>query len=141
MVSRGQAQRGFTLVEIMMVVIIIGVLAAMIVPKFAGRTEQAKIARAKSDIAAIGVALDLYEMDTGRYPESSEWPSALVSDQPSGGSSAAQSQWKGPYLKKKGAVNDPWGHEYQYTKEGNSYKLVSLGPDGQQGNDDISSEE
>ena len=131
------SKRGFTLVEIMLVVIIIGVLAAMVVPRFAGRTEQAKIARAKSDIAAIGLALDLYELDLGQY--SSALADLTVKDPPSGLSEEAKGQWNGPYLK-KGLPKDPWGREYLYSRESKhhqDYDLSSLGSDGQPGKDDI----
>ena len=128
---------GFTLVEIMLVVIIIGVLAAMVVPRFAGRTEQAKIARTKSDIAAISVALDLYEMDLGQYPNAL---AEITSKEPSSSlSQEARAQWKGPYLKRN-LPRDPWGREYHYSRESKhqqDYDLSSLGPDGQPGNDDI----
>jgi general secretion pathway protein G len=132
-----KVSRGFTLVEIMLVVIIIGVLAAMVVPRFAGRTQEAKVARARSDIASIGLALDMYELDTGVYPETTQ---DLVT-KPSGDSDT----WKGPYIKqgKKGLI-DPWSHEYDYTRPtepGQDYVLKSLGPDGKPGNDDISNVE
>ena len=130
-------REGFTLVELMLVVVIIGVLAAMVVPRFAGRTEQAKIARAKGDIEAIGLALDLYELDTANYPkdlkelESRDPPSDLDPD--------AKLRWNGPYLK-KGLPMDPWGRPYVYqsqSQHNQDYDLSSLGPDGQPGNDDI----
>jgi general secretion pathway protein G len=118
----------------MLVVVIIGVLAAMVVPRLAGRTEQAKIARAKSDIAAVGLALDLFELDVGSYPESLE---ALVAKEPPSGMES--SKWNGPYLK-KGLPKDPWGHEYQYqqpSQHNQDYDLSSVGPDGKPGNDDV----
>ena len=115
----------FTLVEIMLVVIIIGVLAAMVIPRFAGRTEQAKTARVASDLAAIALALDLYEFDLGTYPASLE--------------ELTVREGHGPYLK-KGLPHDPWGRPYQYVRESahqQDYDLSSLGPDGQRSDDDI----
>ena len=129
--------KGFTLVEIMLVVIIIGVLAAMVVPRFAGRTEQAKVARAKSDLAAIGLSLDLYELDLGQYP--SALTELVSKDPPSGFSEEMKQHWNGPYLK-KGLPKDPWGREYQYARESQhnqDYDLSSIGPDGQPGKDDV----
>ena len=124
----------------MLVVVIIGVLAAMVIPRLTGRTEQAKIARAKSDIAAIGLALDLYELDTGKYPTKEGMKEALTSrEAPSDLNEEAKARWSGPYLK-KGWPTDPWGHDYQYQNPSDhnlDYDLYSFGSDGQQGNDDI----
>ena len=121
----------------MLVVIIIGVLAAMVVPRLAGRTEQAKMARAKSDLAAIGLALDLYELDIGQHPQ--DLSTLVVSSAPSGLSPDAQARWNGPYLK-KGLPKDPWGRPYVYASPSQhnlDYDLSSLGADGQPGNDDV----
>ena len=120
----------------MLVVVIIGVLAAMVVPRLAGRTEQAKISRAKSDVASIGLALDLYELDMGAYPSGTSLDPLFKKDTlPSGANADA---WKGPYLKKQ--MQDPWGKEYQYKFPAESgdkdYDLFSLGPDGQAGTED-----
>ena len=119
----------------MLVVIIIATLAAMVIPRLAGRTEQAKIARAEADIASIGLALDLYELDMGSYPSSLE---PLTSrEAPSDLGSGVQ--WNGPYLK-KGLPSDPWGRPYSYAHESQhsqDYDLWSLGPDGQPGKDDV----
>lgn len=126
-----QSKKGFTLVELMLVVVILSVLAVAIVPRLTGRTEQAKIARAKSDMASIGLALDLYELDMGQYPDTL----AALNDS----SASGDSDWSGPYLK-KGLPKDPWAREYVYTKESQhnqDYDLYSLGPDGSPGNDDI----
>ncbi|HBH97785.1 MAG TPA: type II secretion system protein GspG [Candidatus Omnitrophica bacterium] len=120
-------RRGFTLVEIMLVVIIIGVLAGMVLPRFAGRTEQAKMARARVDVAAIGTALDLHELDLGSYPKKLE--ELVLASAPSG---VDESVWHGPYLK-KGLPKDPWGRDYQYECLGEpcaDYKLFSIGPNG-----------
>ena len=116
---------GFTLVEIMLVVIIIGVLAAMVIPRFAGRTEQAKVARATADLATVALALDLYEFDLGTYPETLD---ELVAR-----------EGNGPYLK-RGLPRDPWGRPYEYVRNSahqQDYDLSSLGPDGQRSDDDI----
>lgn len=122
----------------MLVIIIIGVLGAAILPRFVGRTEQAKVARATADLAAIGLALDLYELDIGRYPDGLD---ALIATEPPGDfSEDAKAKWNGPYLK-KGLPKDSWGRPYEYKKDSQhnqDYDLHSLGPDGKPGNDDIS---
>ncbi len=134
-----QSRKGFTLVEILLVVIIIGVLAAMIVPNLAGRGEEARRAAAKADIMAnISSALDMYEIDSGRYPTTEQNLTALVSE-PS--AAPVPTRWKGPYLKKKKIPVDPWGRNYVYVSPGvhntDSYDLSSLGPDGVESSDDI----
>lgn len=122
------------MVELVLVVIIISVLGAAILPRFVGRAEQAKVARAKADISSIGLALDLYELDAGSYP--SDLPALTQRDPPAG--TEAQ-QWNGPYLK-KGLPEDPWGNPYSYNPQSQhqqDYDLFSYGPDGKPGNDDI----
>jgi len=130
-------QKGFTLVEIMVVVIIIGILAALVIPQFAGRTEDAKKAAAHTQIDSLfGSALDMYEADNGNYPTTEQGLDALR-NQPS--SEPAPKNWKGPYLKSD-VPNDPWGTPYVYTSPGvhnpSSYDLASNGPDRQEGTDD-----
>ena len=123
----------------MLVVIIIGVLAAMVIPNLAGRGEQARLAAAKADIEAnLAAALDLYELDNGRYPTTEQGLAALLQK-----TTAAPEpmHWKGPYLKKKKVPQDPWGHDYVYASPGTSnteeYDLSSYGKDGIESSDDI----
>ena len=123
-------RRAFTLIELMLVVIIIGILSAMVVPRLAGRSEQARIQAAKADInSSLPLALDLYEMDIGKYPESLDY----LRVRPSG--SDAQN-WRGPYLKKKPL--DPWGRPYVYRSPGEHGEtdILSFGPDGAEGGEE-----
>lgn len=127
-------QRGFTLIELLLVLVILVVLAAVAVPKFTGRTEQARKTAATSDIAVFESALSTFELDVGRYPTTEEGLNALM-EQP-----ASARNWKGPYLQRAVGM-DPWGNKYVYVFPGvhnkNSFDLYSTGPDGQEGNDDI----
>ena len=125
---------GFTLIELMIVVIIIGILVAMVTPRFAGRTETARKKVTKADIEVnIPTALKLYELDNGVYPTTEEGLDALRS------APSSAVDWQGPYLEKK--PRDPWGREYRYKSPGThrtyDYDLFSLGHDGQEGKDDI----
>ena len=126
--------KGFTLIEIMLVVIIIGALVAMVMPRLAGRSEQARVAAARADINAnIATGLKLYELDNGAYPSSEEGLDALLTKP------ASAINWNGPYLERKPI--DPWGREYQYKCPGDhrpqGYDLYSLGRDGQESADDV----
>jgi general secretion pathway protein G len=129
-VRETKTRRGFTLVEIMLVVMIIGVLAALVIPKIAGNSERARVTAATADInGGIKSALGQYEIDNGFYPKSLQ--DLLV--QPSNAKN-----WHGPYLDKLPV--DPWGNPYIYYFPGKhnqtGYDLLSVGPDGKEGTDD-----
>lgn len=130
--KRHHKRSGFTLVEMLLVLVILATLAAIVVPKFAGRTEQARITAAQTQIASLKVVLDTYEVDNGYYPKGSKGLEDLV-EQPSNALN-----WKGPYI--DSIPVDPWGKEYVYECPGkhntSSYDLMSMGPDGRSGGDD-----
>jgi general secretion pathway protein G len=132
-------RNGFTLIEIMLVVIILGVLVAMVVPNLAGRGEQARRAAAAADIESnLATALDLYEFDNGRYPTTEQGLTALLTKPTT---SPEPTNWSGPYLKKKRIPKDPWGKEYIYAcpgvKNPEGYDLSSHGKDGVESTDDV----
>lgn len=128
-------QLGFTLIEIMVVVVILGILAAAVVPKIMSRPEQARIEKAKHDITALESALNIYKLDNYQYPSTDQGLDALVS-KPSG-SPQPRNYKRGGYIKKLN--KDPWGKEYLYLFPGThgELDLYSLGPDGQPSEDDI----
>ncbi|MDH5484897.1 MAG: type II secretion system major pseudopilin GspG [Gammaproteobacteria bacterium] len=124
-------QQGFTLIEIIVVVVIIGLLAGMIAPKFFGKTDQARITKAKSDISALESALDLYKLDNYSYPTTDQGLEALVS-KPS--SDPAPANWQqGGYVKK--LSKDPWQRDYLYLSPGEhgEVDIYTLGADGVEG--------
>lgn len=131
--SRRRGQNGFTLVELLLVLVILGILAALVLPKFTGRTEQARITAAVTQISTFGTALDSFEVDTGSYPRGQDGLNQLLV-QP-----ADVTNWRGPYLKSDIPL-DPWGHAYVYEFPGRvnprGYDIVSMGPDGQAGTAD-----
>src|SRR4029077_4848496 len=128
MCSRRSA--GFTLVEIMVVIIIIGILAATIVPKFMTATFDAKVSAAKSDVAALGSALERFYVHMDRYPTMEEGLKILVE-----APSTEDKKWRGPYIQE--LRNDPWGNPYQYSVPGThhptTFDVWSRGADGADG--------
>ena len=126
-----RAARGFTLIEIMVVVVIMGVLAALVVPKLLSRTGESKVAAAKVDIATVMQALKLYKLENQRYPTSEQGLQALL-EKPTGGPAA--NGWKaGGYLEKM--PKDPWGNPYQFLSPGihGEVDVFSYGADGAPG--------
>jgi len=133
MIRRRQVSkiRGFTLIEIMVVVVIIGLLAAVIVPQVVGQVEKARVSKAQQDIASLETALTMFKLDNSKYPGTDQGLQALVV-QPS---DPTIRHWKpGGYVKR--VQKDPWGNDYQYVypgTHGGEYDLFSLGADGQAG--------
>jgi len=136
--GRRARQQGFSLIEIMVVVVIIGILAALIVPRLMDRPDQARVVAARQDIAALMQALKLFKLDNGRYPSAEQGLQELVKPPQGGGAMPVT-----PYLDR--LPNDPWGHPYQYQIPGThgDIDVFSLGadskPGGDAGNADIGS--
>lgn len=128
-------QTGFTLIEIMVVVVILAILASVVVPKIMDRPDEARIAKAKQDVRAVESALGLYKLDNFSYPTTDQGLEALVT-KPSG-SPEPKNYKKGGYV--KSVPKDPWGNEYQYLNPGThgDIDIFSLGPDMQPSEDDI----
>jgi general secretion pathway protein G len=124
-----RGNRGFTLVEILVVITIIGLIMALVGPRVIGYLGEAKVKAARIQIESFSSSLDLFYLDSGRYPSSSEGLTALA--QRPGGAAA----WNGPYLKGAIVPNDPWGHPYVYRSPGEHgpYDIISYGADGQEG--------
>ncbi len=121
------------MIEMMVVILIIGLLALMIVPRLKGVADRAKRTKAQADIAELKQALDRYYLDNGSYPTSDQGLQALISPPTSG--RVPTNYEEGGYIEK--LPDDPWGHAYVYQSDGSSYVLKSYGPDGVQSQDDI----
>ncbi len=133
MMHRRFTQRGFTLIEIMVVMVILGLLVAIVAPNIMGRSDQAKVTIAETQLKNIQSALDLYRLDNSHYPSTQQGLEALVS-KPSG--SPEPNNWNPDgYL--KSVPEDPWGNQFQYVSPGTEgpYDLYSYGADGQEGGD------
>jgi general secretion pathway protein G len=126
--------RAFTLIELMVVIVILGILAAFIVPRVTKRPEDARVTKAKIEISNLEQALELYYLDTGSYPSSEQGLQALV-EKPSTGDTPEN--WRaGGYLAKSRIAKDPWGNDYMYLSPGvhsEDFDLYSLGKDGAEG--------
>lgn len=122
-------QRGLTMIEIMVVMIIIGLLAALVAPRMFGKLGKAKTNAAFAQIEMLGTALDSFRLDVGRYPTTAEGLEALLSPV------SGVDEWNGPYLKKNEIPQDPWNADYIYESPGNhgDYDLYSLGADQAEG--------
>jgi general secretion pathway protein G len=128
--------RGFTLIEVMVVIIILGILAGLLVPRIIGRPEEAKQLKAKIQIEGLDTALKLYKLDSGMYPDTEQGLQALV-EKPEAG--AIPKKWRqGGYLEKGKVPTDPWGNEFVYLSPGinGDYDILSYGADGVPGGED-----
>ncbi|MDH3419581.1 MAG: type II secretion system major pseudopilin GspG [Gammaproteobacteria bacterium] len=128
-------ERGFTLIEIMVVVVIIGLLAAIVAPNLIGNIDRAAVTRARADIRTIDNALNLYRLDNFRYPSSDEGLQALVTNP----GEASAPNWK-QYL--RSVPSDPWNNDYEYASPGRQgdYEIYTFGADGQEGGEGINAD-
>jgi len=127
---RPSTARGFTLLELLVVMVIIGLLAGYVGPKFFGQIGKSEVKAARAQIDALQKSLDQYRLDVGRYPGTEQGLAVLVAKP------ADEPKWQGPYLS-KAVPKDPWGNDYQYRSPGEhgEYDLLSLGKDGRPGGD------
>lgn len=127
-----RSPRGFTLIELLVVLIILGLLVGIVLPNVIGQVGSSKSKAARVQIEELGAALDIFRLETGRYPTSQEGLRALV-EQP-----GDLPNWNGPYLKKRTVPDDPWDRPYQYRSPGQhgEYDLYTLGRDGVEGGED-----
>ncbi len=130
------SQAGFTLIELMVVIVILGILAGLIIPRIMGRPEEAKQLKAKIQIESLETALKLYKLDNGTYPDTEQGLQALVEKPESG---LLPKKWReGGYLEKGRLPKDPWGNDFVYLSPGvhDDYDITSFGADGVPGGDD-----
>jgi general secretion pathway protein G len=131
-----EKQHGFTLVEMLVVITIIGLIMGLIGPRVLNYLSESKVKAAKIQLQSFGSALDLFYLDAGRYPSSAEGLTALVRQTP------GVASWNGPYLRGGNVPNDPWSHNYVYRSPGEHgpYDIVSYGADGQEGGSGVAAD-
>lgn len=129
--NRPSKQDGFTLTELLVVLLILSLIAAAITPQVMGRLDKSKVRAAKIQLETLSASLDMFKIDTGRYPTTQEGLETLII------SPTSLSEWSGPYVRSSGSIVDPWGRQFLYNAQnGNSSFTVStLGADGQEGGD------
>ena len=134
--SPRQTEKGFTLIEMLVVITIIGIIMALVGPRVLNYLSESKVKAARIQIESFTNALDLYFMDTNQYPSSSEGLGALMH------SSVNNAGWNGSYLKGNSVPKDPWGHPYVYRAPGphGPYQILSYGADGQEGGTGVSAD-
>jgi general secretion pathway protein G len=137
--GRAAGQAGFTLIELLVVLVILVLLASLVAPRVIGYLGSSRTKAAKVQVQSLSTALELYKVDTGRYPSTSEGLKALTAPP------AGVASWNGPYLTKKEVPTDPWGRPYAYRSPGEHgpFDVLSLGADNQPGgtgeNEDVGS--
>lgn len=131
----GRRAAGFTLLELLIVLVILGLLIGYVAPNYFKQEEKSKVKAARAQIKALEDALDQYRLDVGHYPTTEQGLAALTAQPP------GESRWQGPYLK-KAVPPDPWGNPYQYRSPGEhgEVDLSSLGKDGQPGGTDLAAD-
>lgn len=125
-------QRGFTLIELMVVLVILGIIMGLVVPNVVGRGDEARVTAAQTDIQTIGQALEMYRLHNSHYPSTDQGLEALVSKPPG---NPEPKNWRGPYLQK--TPKDPWENAYGYINDGGQPEVISYGADGREGGEEL----